>query len=223
MKRMLLIGLMLGLPVLAPAQDAPQGARDQLRVFGDGLDALTARFEQAVTGPDGELVDHGSGTVSVRRPDLFRWSYEGEFPELIIADGENVWLYDEALEQVTVRPQSALAADSPLMLLTNPDDIDAQFTVTELGTIDGAMLLELSTRGGDAEFDRVLIGFAENRPVSMVMEDAFGMRTEIRFGEVQRNPELEPGQFAFTPPDGVDVVGELADDAEAFGLDDASQ
>ncbi len=190
------------------ADEPASGAREQLRQFGDGLEGLSARFEQSVTGADGGLVDRGEGTVSLRRPDLFRWAYEGEFPELIVADGEHVWIHDVELEQVTVRPQSSLAADSPLMLLTDPEGLESQFTVTELGTIDGAQLLELATLGADTEFDRVLISFADGVPVSMVMEDAFGMRTEIRFADVVRNPSMADELFMFTPPDGVDVVGD---------------
>jgi len=43
----------------------------------------------------------------------------------------------------------------------------------------------------------------------MVMEDAFGLRTEINFVEVERNPELDPALFTFVPPDSADVIGEI--------------
>lgn len=213
MKKLLLIMSLLGLASASHAEEAPLSAREQLRHFGAGLDSLGAEFEQVVTGADGALVDDGAGTVYLRRPDRFRWTYEGEFPEVIIADGERIWLYDEALEQVTVRAQSSLAADSPLMLLTDPEGLESQFTVTELGTIGGAQLLELAATDTETEFDRVLISFADNRPVSMIMEDAFGMRTEIRFGNVERNPVLAEDLFTFVPPEGVDVVGDIGDEA----------
>ena len=31
-----------------------------------------------------------------------RWVYGGEYPETIVADGKNVWIHDEILEQVTI-------------------------------------------------------------------------------------------------------------------------
>lgn len=193
----------------ATAEPPVTTARQQLHRFAEGLDSLSVRFSQTVIDAEGQLLDEGGGTIAMRRPNLFRWSYEGEFPELIVADGERLWLYDQALEQVTVREQSARAGDSPLLLLTDPDSLDEQFQVTELGTIDGARLLELSPEGQDVEFDRILIAFENDRPVSMTMEDAFGMRTEIRFGELERNPGLATDLFTFTPPEGVDVVGDV--------------
>jgi outer membrane lipoprotein-sorting protein len=41
------------------------------------------------------------------------------------------------------------------------------------------------------------------------MEDAFGLRTEIRFQKVISNPELDPRLFTFTPPESADVIGEI--------------
>ncbi|NIP19444.1 MAG: outer membrane lipoprotein chaperone LolA, partial [Xanthomonadales bacterium] len=96
----------------------PGPARTRLELFSEGLESLHAWFSQTITSQDGRVESEGAGQVWLSRPALFRWVYEGEFPELIVADGERVWLYDEVLEQVTVKPQSDLVDDSPLMLLT---------------------------------------------------------------------------------------------------------
>ena len=40
------------------------------------------------------------------------------------------------------------------------------------------------------------------------LEDAFGMRTEILFSDIRRNPGLQPSLFQFEPPPGTDVIGE---------------
>ena len=47
------------------------------------------------------------------------------------------------------------------------------------------------------------------------MEDAFGLRTEIRFEDVERNPALDGGLFRFEPPPGVDVIGALSTSGES--------
>jgi outer membrane lipoprotein carrier protein len=143
----------------------------------------------------------------LKRPGLFRWAYGGDFPELIVADGEQVWLYDPALEQVTVKPQSGLADDSPLMLLTDLDALDEQFNVRELGEVDGVDLLELESVNTESEFDRVMLGFRDQSLVMMLLEDAFGLRTEVRFSGIARNPELADELFRFEPPEGTDIVG----------------
>ena len=138
-----------------------------------------------------------------------RWVYGGEFPELIVADGERVWLYDKLLEQVTVKAQSSLAENTPLLLLTNLESLDEQFLAREAGDYDGMNVLELVSKNTESEFDSVLLGFTGDQLVMMSLEDAFGLRTEIRFSEIVRNPELDADLFRFDPPDHVDVVGEL--------------
>lgn len=194
-------------------------ARQELELFTSDLKTLQAVFEQKIISSDGFIEDESSGEIWLRKDAVvsegeasmgqFRWSYEGEFPELIIADGIKVWMYDEALEQVTVRDQSSAAADNPLALLTDITRIDEQFEVRELGDVDGLQLLELRSRSEESEFERVLLGLAEGRLDMLAMEDAFGLRTEIRFYQLQRNPVLADELFEFTAPEGTDVIGSI--------------
>lgn len=198
--------LLLGPPCWA---GEPGPARAGLEAFSDGLVSLHAAFAQRLIAPDGELQSEGSGEVWLQKPGLFRWAYGGDYPELIVADGERVWIYDELLEQVTVKAQSSAAEDSPLLLLTEPEGLEQQFTVTEIGDYEDMNLLALESNNPEAEFERILLGFSCNTLRLMALEDAFGMRTEIRFSEVQRNVDLEPGLFRFEPVPGTDVVGDL--------------
>jgi len=184
-------------------------ARAQLERFSDGLETLHARFDQQVISTDGTVQDGSSGEVWLQRPGLFRWEYGGDFPEWVIADGKNIWIYDEVLEQVTVRNQSDDAVNSPLTLLTDLAQLDAQFEVRESGQAEQFQLLELRSRSTESEFERLLLGLADDVVQLMIMEDAFGLRTEIRFQEVERNPELNPELFTFEPPESADVIGEI--------------
>ena len=65
--------------------------------------ALSSRSSVATAA----LQDGSAGQVWLRRPQLFRWEYGGDFPEVVVADGKNIWIYDEMLEQVTVKNQSS--------------------------------------------------------------------------------------------------------------------
>ncbi len=136
-----------------------------------------------------------------------RWIYQGDFPETIVADGDNIWIYDETLEQVTVKPQSDQAADSPLLILTDISRLDEQFRVTELGDFEDMLLLELKSLDMEAEFERILLGFNAAGVSMMTMEDAFGQRTEIQFNDMSRNQPIDPALFRFKPPADADVVG----------------
>src|SRR4051812_40371814 len=72
--------------------------------FLDNLHTLRASFSQVVLDAQGHEIEHGEGTLLVRRPGRFRWEYtpDGEGPQLLVADGTNLWFYDRDLQQATV-------------------------------------------------------------------------------------------------------------------------
>jgi len=188
------------------AEDAGP-ARNMLENFASELNSFQADFNQIVKSQDGRIQDRTSGKVWLQTPDKLRWVYLGDFPETIVADGNNIWIHDESLQQVTVKPQSDQAADSPLMLLADISQLDTQFHVTELGDYENMMLLELRSQDSESEFERLLLGLDSNGIRLMVMEDAFGQRTEIQFENMLKNQPVDTALFSFLAPEGTDVVG----------------
>jgi len=205
-----MLSLCLLLPVAAANANEAGGARDELDKFAASLERFQADFTQTVKTGDGRIQDRTQGEVWLQKPDKLRWVYSGEYPEIIVADGKNIWIYDESLDQVTVKPQSEEATDSPLMILTDVSKLDAQFQVTELGDFEGMDLLELKSLDTESEFERILLGLVPDGIRLMAMEDAFGQRTEIHFDNVKVNAPVDPALFQFTPPKGTDVVGVAA-------------
>ncbi len=207
---LLVTGLVALAPLAAVAQETtPASGRAALEAFTTDLERFGADFEQVIISADGAIMEEGAGEVWMQRPNRFRWSYLGEFPELIVADGESIWMYDESLEQVTVREQGELGGDSPLLVIMDLSLLDERFTVTELGTVTGLHLVELIARDPEAQFERLVLGFEEDRLQRLVLEDAFGLRTELRFTKLRRNPDIPEGHFDFEPPEGVDLIGDV--------------
>ncbi len=187
--------------------DGSGPARSALETFTYGLDTFQAEFTQTVKSQDGRVQDQTNGMFWLKSPDRLRWIYQGDFPETIVADGDNIWIHDETLQQVTVKPQSDQAADSPLLILTDISRLDEQFRITELGDFEDMLLLELKSLDMEAEFERILLGFDATGVSMMTMEDAFGQRTEIHFNDMSRNQPIDPALFRFEPPADADVVG----------------
>lgn len=213
----LLIGLCL-LPVSLAAQ---AGAREQLDTFSRGIQGLSADFAQRVYGPNGEEKDKSSGRVQLKAPRQFRWEVVKPFPQLIVADGDNLWVYDPDLEQVNVRNQSAEENSSPLAVLIDPTELERQFIVEEGGTGQGLEWLELKPKKAEeAPFDRARLGFGPAGLVRMELFDGLGQRTVLGFSAWQRNPAFAADAFAFTPPEGVDVVGEPVNKAQVVPVAD---
>lgn len=200
--------LAAGLATLAFATAASAGARDDLNAFTKGLKALDGRFTQQVFDPSGRLKETASGTVALSAPRLFRWQYAKPYPQLIVADGRTVWVYEPDLEQVTKREQGVEEQNSPLAALIDPARLDAQFNVRDAGNKDGLNWLALSPKNdGESGFRSAQLGFDRSGLVRMHVVDALGQRTEIRFDGWRKNPAFKAGTFRFSPPKGVDIIG----------------
>jgi len=200
--------LLIALVALAGVAHA--GAREQLDRFTRGLHGLEGEFTQQVLDEAGHERESSSGRVALAAPRLFRWEYRAPYPQLIVADGTTVWVHDPDLEQVTRRPQGGAEQDSPLAALIDPARLDRDFVVEELGDSEGLQWLVLRPRQGgeDAAFQSARLGLDAQGLVRMEIVDALGQRTRIQFSGWKRNPAFDSGTFTFTPPPGVDVVGE---------------
>lgn len=207
MKQWFILALALSCTAAFPDASAP--ARSALENFSAGLESLRVDFTQVVKSQDGRVQDETHGHAWLKSPNKLRWVYAGDFPETIVADGSNVWIYDEVLEQVTIKPQSDQAADAPLLILADISRLDQQFLVAELGDFEDMHLLELKSRDAESAFERILIGLDSSGIRMMIMEDAFGLRTEIQFTNIVRNAAVDLQLFSFTIPEGTDVVGQV--------------
>ena len=190
------------------AGSAFAGARDDLDTFTKGLKGLDGQFVQQVYTSQGKLKETSRGEVQLSVPRLFRWEYTKPYPQLIVADGKKVWIYDPDLAQVTVREQGIEEQSSPLAALFEPARLDAMFQVEESGEANGVSWLKLTPRDGqEASFRSARLGFDEAALVKLEVVDAIGQRTEIRFTGWQRNPRFAADTFKYTPAKGVDVIG----------------
>jgi outer membrane lipoprotein carrier protein len=210
-----MLGLSLSLPL-----HAAESARARMEAFAEGLISVSAEFEQSVTGAKGSRGEPSVGTLALKAPRLFRWETKTPFEQLIVADSARVWIYDPDLEQVSVRNQSFEEAHSPLTVLTDLSQLDREFTTSEAGERDGMVWMKLVSKAKEPEFEYAELGFKGNELVRMRFLDQLGNTTEIRFSNWQRNPRLAADAFKFEPPAGVDVVGDIGEDAEVFPIKD---
>ncbi|MEZ5461675.1 outer membrane lipoprotein chaperone LolA [Dokdonella sp.] len=206
--------------LVASASTAAESARSRLESFSQGIQTISGRFEQSVIGASGSRGEVSSGTLALKAPRQFRWQTLTPYEQLIIADGNRVWVYDPDLEQVSVRSQGTEEAHSPLSVLTDLSRLDAEFTASETGERDGLEWLRLVSRANEPEFAFAELGFGAQGLEQMRFEDALGNTTEILFSDWKRDPKLAVDAFSFTPPAGVDVVGDPGNDAEVFPIAD---
>ena len=130
------------------------------------------------------------------------------YAQVLVGDGKKLWSYDEDLEQVTVRALDKAIGSSPAALLAGDNEIEKGFDLSEGGTKEGMEWLEASPKGKESNFQSMKLGFSGNLLAVMVLKDYFGQVTIIHFSKMEVNPRISPDAFRFTPPKGVDVIGE---------------
>lgn len=205
---------------LCASASAAESARARLDTFARELHGVSAHFEQQAFDPKGGAGKTSHGELALKAPRQFRWDTTAPYKQLIVADGEKVWIYDADLEQVTVRAQGTEEAHSPLTVLTDLSQLDRDFATSEQGEHDGLTWLRLKSKDKDPQFAYADLGFDAGGLARMRFEDTIGDRTEIRFSEWKRNPQLPVDSFKFTPPPGVDVIGDPTPAAEAHPVRD---
>ena len=210
--------ILCGLLLVSTAVFGADSARSMLDAFANNLKSISANFEQTTFDPNGGAGKTSFGTLALQAPRKFRWNTTKPYSQLIVADGEKVWIYDADLEQVTVRAQGTEEAHSPLSVLTDLSQLDHDFNTSEQGEHDGLIWLRLKSKDKQPQFNYCDLGFDTHGLERMRFEDILGNRTEIRFANWQRNPNLAADTFKFTPPKGVDVIGDPTPAAQAFPL-----
>ncbi|MEO8017351.1 MAG: outer membrane lipoprotein chaperone LolA [Pseudomonadota bacterium] len=199
------LGILASLMLAATAR-----AQTPLDSYLSNLKTLRAEFSQVVTDGKGVQVQKAEGQLIIVRPGRFRWELTpagGASPQLMVADGKNLWFYDRDLEQVSVKPASAALTATPAGLLSGEGNIRELFSVTVAGKKDGLDWVLVKPKQSDADFREARLGFAKSELKRMVLKDKLGQTVRLDFSSSERNPTVADAEVKFTPPAGADVIG----------------
>jgi outer membrane lipoprotein carrier protein len=185
---------------------AADGQAKQLDDFLSDLETLSAAFEQTSLNQFGEELEKSVGVMHVRRPGMFHWAYWEPYVQYLISDGVNLWIYDEDLEQVSIRDISNVIEDSPAAILGGEIDINEHYVAINMDTTDGNDWIELTPRDVESQYSSIQLGFKEGQLYSMILLDHLGQTTLIKLLDMKRNTALNIELFQFTVPEGVDVI-----------------
>ncbi len=197
--------LLFVVPIFGPA--LASDAIQRLDKFFAEVNSFKGQFIQIVYDESGEVIQEAEGDVSLDKPGKFRWQYIQPYPQLILADGEYLWIYDEDLLQASAKPIDTALGNAPIMLLTNVRPLKDDFEIKDAGIKEGMNWVELSPLVQDTEFHKIHIGLDEQGVKKMELQDHFSQRTVIEFINLKTNVAFAPDQFKFIAAEGVDVVG----------------
>lgn len=202
----LLVFFVLCTGVSADDKDFSKG-ESYLENFLANTQTFEADFQQTLRAYDGEILQQTEGKFYLNRPGKFRWNYKSPYEQIIVSDGERIWIYDVDLEQVTVQKQSAGLPATPMALLEDSTKLHQNFNVSALDEHDGVFRLKLSSKTKESDFGEIVVGLDANGLRFMQLHDQFEQVTDIVFSDINTNKKLAKEIFEFVPPEGVDVFG----------------
>jgi len=194
-------------PRMTFADEGDNTPVEMLEQYIKNLDSFEANFEQTLYGSDSEDLGTSIGTIKLKRPARFVWTYTSPEPQVITADGERIWLYDKDLEQVTVNAIDERINGTPLQLLMSEAPLSDAFEIESLGQADGIEWFGLTPLTQSSDFERVFIGLKDNVIAAIELSDSFGQATQIRLSDFRQGVQFDDSLFDFQVPEGVDVIG----------------
>ncbi len=197
------------LPLLTLLWLVPVAAEEAtpLDEFLRDTQTLTADFTQTIFDELGAVVEESHGSMAMQRPNRFNWRYAGEGEQVIVADGEALWIYDEALAQATYAPLDAALAETPALLLSGDAAYREGFDILDSGSDAEGSWIVLAPKRAETDFRRIRLDFNDGTLVAMLLEDSLNQLTRIEFSAVAVNVPLDGALFEFVAPAGVDVIG----------------
>jgi outer membrane lipoprotein carrier protein len=192
---------------LVAVTTARADAVDALRDFARDARTGRAAFTQVVTSPDGAKKKTSSGSFEFARPNRFRFAYAKPFEQLIVGDGQRVWLYDADLQQASVRAMDKALGATPAALLAG-GTLEKDFELRALPAAQGLDWVQATPREKDdaANLQSLKVGFKGRTLAAIELVDGFGQRSLLTFTDLATNVAQSDDAFRFVPPKGVDVL-----------------
>jgi outer membrane lipoprotein carrier protein len=190
---------------LLVASIAHADAVDALRDFAREVKSGKANFTQTVTSPDGKRKKVSSGSFEFERPNRFRFAYAKPFEQVIVADGQKVWIYDADLNQASSRKLADALGATPASLLAG-SNIEHDFTLKAQPSDGGLDWVQAIPKQAESTIQSLRVGFKGKEFAAMEIIDGFGQRSRLDFSAVQSNVALPADRFQFKLPAGADLI-----------------
>lgn len=179
---------------------------DLLKAFVSNMQSAQGTFHQTQFGSSGKVIAKTSGTFRFLRPGKFIWATTKPYDQLLQSDGKQLYIWDQDLNQVSIRRLDNALAASPAAILFGSNTLERHFTLKEGPLREGVQWVELIPLANDTPFTQITIGFRDNTLAGMELRDTLGNATALIFKDVDTGKRLSARNFDFKIPPGADVI-----------------
>ena len=149
------------------------------------------------------------GKVRLKRPKKMQWVFTQPSGQEFVTNGETMWVWSEADNQVIVSKGAAGGGSGMSQLLDDLNRLSELFDVELLDSKGrpNTVLLGLKPKT-DAGFQSLKLRLMKKSYLvdEVIMIDAFGNEVQLSFNLVKTNTPIEDTVFNFTVPEGAQVL-----------------
>lgn len=200
----------------APSNAAKQRLMAQL----SKLAFFSANFSQNILNGEGEILQQGSGTLAISKPNLVNWKTITPDETLIVSDGNTLWFYDPFIEQASAFSLAKSIHNTPVLLLTSDEpQLWQQYTVSQKSDVTGGNLrFVVIPKDDSSQIKKLTLSFTDSGSSSkskhngkanevqlseFSFEDATGQVSQISLSHFNSSVKPKASLFTFTLPQGV--------------------
>jgi outer membrane lipoprotein carrier protein len=199
-----------------------ESAADQLRQFVRNSKTAQGDFvQQQLRAPKAnepqdkglKVIRQTQGHFVFQRPGRFVWDTQKPYEQKLIANGNQLILWDKDLNQATFRPAGQALASTPAAILFGETSLDQHFDLIEGDERLGMKWVGLVPKkdpnakgGNDLPYTKISIGMANGLPRALELMDGLGSVVLVTLDKIQLNVALPANRFTFTPPAGAEVL-----------------
>ena len=154
-----------------------------------------------------------SGMIAYQRPGKMRWEYQEPDPQLLVTDGNTLWLYDHLLENVTIQELAVVTDGTALAFLLGAGELTDDFTQRRMqkSLLDpdkSWKVLELvpNQEKSAIEFLQLGVDSESGNLEALLFKDNSGSVRIIEFEALSYNVGFSEGFFSFEIPPGMEVI-----------------
>lgn len=206
------IGFLLASSLLFADSKSPSPSKNAvLEQFFAQTQSLQADFQQSISELYGKTLESSSGKIIMQRPHQFVLNYEKPERQQYVSDGKTLWMFDEELEQVSIKSFDEGLANSPALFISSNQQLDQSYHISDAHDPQRPELkiVKLVPKGDDNLFSSVYLAFKDGLLIELLMQDNFEQVTKLEFSEIKINAQLPEDTFRFKIPDDVDVIGTM--------------
>lgn len=208
--------LLLVIPSLAYSEDsqtAPDLSVDEILERVEAIytaSEFSARFIQASTIKAMDITDSASGKLFIKYPGKMKWEYQEPETQIIVTDGDQLWMYRPADNQVMLGKAASFFSEgkgagflSDIRLLRK--DFDIFLEDIRFGDYYNLKLVPRE-QSWDIAYVRLLVSRKTFRITQVFTYNAYEDVTRIELKDLKFNQTFGKNFFRFNIPAGVDVL-----------------